>query len=280
MGFISFSKFKFFHWYYYQCKKHHYFNFIIGVLTWAYIGVSLPFDYGIDNTSNFFFVLFIIIFILLPFGLAWPIISYIVDYFAKRIFSHKILEDINIAYKVLLIKILVFVHGAFILQGFICFWECVNLREYLEIWIKTLMLITPIYIFFTLYARRKFFHHSDKEDHLDDRFELTGSGKKSIKLKLENLVYIKSDDNYVDMIHIDDDGETKTAILRTTLESIANQLSANNEFVRVHRSYIVNLRFVNNLDKKDKLNLSFKDVVLEISVSKKYQEDLKKLLSL
>jgi len=236
--------------------------------------MGLPFNSGIDNTSNFF----ILLFILLPFGFAWPVVSYTIDYFAKRIFLHKILIDVKIAFYILLFKIVFFVHGAFILQGLFCFWECINLREYLDLWLKTVMLIFPICTLFILYAKRNFFHHSDRDDHLDGKFELKGSGKKSIRLKLENLIYIKSDDNYVDMVYVAENSKIKTKVLRTTLESITKQLAAHNEFVRVHRSHIVNLRYVKKLAKQTTLLIQHKDIELEISVSKTYLSALKKLL--
>lgn len=272
---LAVVKFKFFHWFYYQWKKHYYFNFSIGILTWLYQGLNLPFSAQIDNTSNFF----ILIFILIPFGLAWPLLSYIIDFFTGKILKLKVSENEKVAFIVLLCKILIFIHTALILQGYFCYWECVNIIEYLELWIKTLILFIPVYFIFTIYAKNRFFYFSKKEDGRKGKFEFKGSGKNSLWLNLKDVIYIKSDDNYVDIVSLNDSRELNTEILRTTLESIVKQLEKNTEFVRVHRSSIVNLRYVKDLVENKSLKLGYEDLELKISVSKTYLDELKTILS-
>lgn len=275
MKLLAFVRFKFFHWFYYQWKKHYYFNFSIGLITWIYQGLELPFNAAIDNTSNFF----ILFFILLPFGLAWPVLSYAIDFVVKNILNFKVVENENRAFGVLLTKVLIFIHAALVLQGYFCYWECFSLIGYLELWLNSLMLIGGIYFIFTIYARNRFFHFSKKEDAQKGKFEFKGSGKNSLWLNLENLVYIKSDDNYVDLVSLGENGDVSTEILRTTLGSISKQLAAQGEFIKVHRSFIVNLRYVIKLTEKKILIIGNKETEFKITVSATYFSKLKNLLS-
>ena len=57
------------------------------------------------------------------------------------------------------------------------------------------------------------------------------------KIYLDKLKYIKSDGNYLEFIT-----ETKMIIDRNNLKAILNQLPPN--FVRVHRSYVINKNFI------------------------------------
>ncbi len=275
MELLSFVRFKFFHWFYYQWKKHYYFNFSIGLLTWIYQGLKLPFDAGIDNTSNFF----ILFFILIPFGLAWPVLSYTVDFVVKNLLKFKVVENEHRAFGVLMIKILIFVHAALVLQGYFCYWECFSVRGYLELWLKSMILVGGMYFILTLFARNRFFHFSKKEDAQKGKFEFKGSGKKSLWLNLENLIYIKSDDNYVDLVNLNENGEVSTEILRTTLGSISKQLAPHGEFVRIHRSFIVNLRYVKKLTENKILVIGNNDSEFKMAVSDTYFSKLKNLLS-
>lgn len=73
--------------------------------------------------------------------------------------------------------------------------------------------------------------------------------------------------------------QIRTDILRTTLKSVHKQLISKPEFTKVHRSYIVNLRFVSGNIKKNTLLLKHKDFEQEIVVSDRYLKHLRKVLS-
>jgi hypothetical protein len=203
-------------------------------------------------------------------------VSYIVDLVVKTVLFKDLIQAYRYTFKILFIKILIFVHGAFVLKGMFCYWQCATLDEYLKTWLFIAVLIPVVYVPFTMFARKKFFHHSHEED---DLFQLIGKGKKPFNLVLENLIYAKSDDNYVDLIQVDPSGSIKKEIFRSTLDSIAEQLSGQREFIRVHRSYLVNLRFATNLIESKTLGLRYSDVEFNIPVSKTYLRALQLVLT-
>ncbi len=88
---------------------------------------------------------------------------------------------------------------------------------------------------------------------------------KNVKVPYYNILFLKSDNNYIDI-----QTSSKKYVERTTLEKLQAKLNSNN-FIRIHRSYIVNVNNVNEfmLDK----------VVLNkyiLPVSRKYRDKIKK----
>lgn len=81
-------------------------------------------------------------------------------------------------------------------------------------------------------------------------------GIKNVFLDLDDILYIESDGNYIEVHSIN-----KKYALRQNMESIMSQLD-HNQFFRVHRSYIVNLNKVNNYTRKD---LTIAGMVVPIS---------------
>jgi tetratricopeptide (TPR) repeat protein len=68
--------------------------------------------------------------------------------------------------------------------------------------------------------------------------------KNNTKVYLNELLYIRSDDHYVELVTT-----KKTEIIRTSLKIIAAQLPPN--FVRCHKSYIVNANFIKSESTKE-----------------------------
>jgi hypothetical protein len=77
--------------------------------------------------------------------------------------------------------------------------------------------------------------------------EVFASENKSeiIKLQINNLVLFKSADNYVEIFYKDDE-KIQQKLIRNTLKNIEAQLNKYSEFIRCHRTYIVNIHFVLN----------------------------------
>jgi hypothetical protein len=89
-------------------------------------------------------------------------------------------------------------------------------------------------------------------------------------VKKENLLYLESAENYVNICYLNK-GKVSKYLLRDTLKKIEESLSGT-EFVRCHRSYIVNFEKVKVIRKdKDGLKLEFDNPsVTDIPVSKTY----------
>lgn len=76
-------------------------------------------------------------------------------------------------------------------------------------------------------------------------FEVFTSENKSeiIKLRIDDLVLIKSADNYIEILYKDNE-KLQLRLIRNTLKNIEAQLKKYSEFIRCHRTYIINKKFV------------------------------------
>jgi Response regulator of the LytR/AlgR family len=100
-----------------------------------------------------------------------------------------------------------------------------------------------------------------------------------LSLKVEHLIYIESADNYV-IIHYFNKGKISKFMLRNSLKKL-EELFANSEIVRCHRSYMVNFEKVKIIRKeKDGLKLELDlPSTLDIPVSKSYIESVMQTFS-
>lgn len=95
------------------------------------------------------------------------------------------------------------------------------------------------------------------------------TGKEHLMVRPENFLYIKSEDNYVE-IHYISDSQLKNVLLRNTLSNIEHENSGNPFLLRCHRSYIINpikIIHILNQNRKIRVDLGFS---LIIPVSRKY----------
>jgi DNA-binding LytR/AlgR family response regulator len=83
----------------------------------------------------------------------------------------------------------------------------------------------------------------------------------TIKVKPEQILYIKSMQNYIEIYS----ENAKKIIIHQTLKSIIDQLPAN-DFLQIHRSYVVNSKYVTNIDG---FRLALKDIILPIARNRK-----------
>ena len=87
-------------------------------------------------------------------------------------------------------------------------------------------------------------------------------GTKLVRLELENVTYIRSESNYVQFFTKD------TNIMSLmTMKDLEQKLPSN--FIRVHRSYFVNIHFINSISSE-----SIHVNRVEISIGEKYKADL------
>jgi hypothetical protein len=98
-------------------------------------------------------------------------------------------------------------------------------------------------------------------------------------IKKENLLYLESAENYVNICYLNK-GKVSKYLLRDTLKKIEDSF-AGTEIIRCHRSYIVNFEKVKVIRKdKDGLKLEFDDPsVNDIPVSRTYVNAVMKTFS-
>ena len=74
-------------------------------------------------------------------------------------------------------------------------------------------------------------------------------GRDGVISNLENLILMKSCDNYVDVSYLDDEGRLRTKLIRTSLKKLEQQLPS---FFRCHQSYLINMDCVRAVERRDK----------------------------
>lgn len=114
----------------------------------------------------------------------------------------------------------------------------------------------------------------------DATVEITSENKKeNLVLKVCDIMYITSADNYVDVYFLDE-GVIKSKLIRTSLKSARENLKLYTAFYRCHRAWIVNLDQVKRVTGNSqgyRLILNYGDV--EIPVSRNLNEEITSRLS-
>jgi DNA-binding LytR/AlgR family response regulator len=64
--------------------------------------------------------------------------------------------------------------------------------------------------------------------------------KDKFKLKINQLLYIESADNYSNVVYFGEAGQRKKELIRSSLKRLEGQLN-NENIIRCHRTFIVNL---------------------------------------
>lgn len=108
-------------------------------------------------------------------------------------------------------------------------------------------------------------------EYLSQTIDFTSeNSSENLILPAEDVVFIKSADNYVEVTYRDKD-MPKTKLLRNTLKKIEVQLETYPDFIRCHRICIVNMHHVQNLESKNQSHwLKIKDYEEPIPVSRQY----------
>ncbi len=100
----------------------------------------------------------------------------------------------------------------------------------------------------------------------------------NFRIRVSEIVFVKSADNYVELGYIDN-GEFKKKLIRNTLKNVEQQLREFNNFVRTHRTSLVNVQFINKLNKNfNTYWLSLDKAKETIPVSRQYLITIKDLL--
>lgn len=100
----------------------------------------------------------------------------------------------------------------------------------------------------------------------------------NFRIQVSEIVYLKSADNYVEIGYYDD-GIVKKRMIRNTLRSIEQQLQEFNNFIRTHRTSIVNIQYIIKLNKNFNTHwLSLDNTIETIPVSRQYLMAVKDIL--
>ena len=92
---------------------------------------------------------------------------------------------------------------------------------------------------------RDYFNYQNKTENVAQQYLFIRADYSRIKINLADILFIEGLDDYL-KIHL---ANQKPIVARMTMKAILNKLPAS-EFIRVHRSYIVALKHVQNLRSK------------------------------
>ena len=106
------------------------------------------------------------------------------------------------------------------------------------------------------------------------------NGVLRLSVNLDNLYYIESDDNYINVWYSDSNGDLKRYMLRCRLKTVEESFKGSS-LVRCHRKYIVNMNKVKVLRKeKDGYELDIdNNAIKPIPISKTYSENVLSLFN-
>ncbi|MEM6645540.1 MAG: LytTR family DNA-binding domain-containing protein [Bacteroidota bacterium] len=111
-------------------------------------------------------------------------------------------------------------------------------------------------------------------------YVLTGSGGHTLRISPDDVLYISSNDNYVD-IHYMVSGERKQALFRSSLKQVESQLAGRTSPIRrCHRQHLINTeRFTVRNATSRMMRLTLNDHGDELPVSKSYAKAIKRRVS-
>jgi hypothetical protein len=91
-----------------------------------------------------------------------------------------------------------------------------------------------------------------------------------LEIKLIDLVLIKSADNYIEVVYLDN-GQFRKKLIRNTLKSIEDMLQKFPWFIRCHRTGIINVEYIDKLTRSySGYKIYIKGYDNEVSVSRQY----------
>ena len=118
-----------------------------------------------------------------------------------------------------------------------------------------------------------------EEDYLNKSVEfISESSSEKLNLLIADIAFIKSADNYVEIVYKEGDN-FKKKLLRNTLKNIEQQIKPYSNFIRCHRVCIVNAHYIEKLNRNYGNHwLTIRGYSEPIPVSRQYLLKLKETL--
>jgi DNA-binding LytR/AlgR family response regulator len=111
-------------------------------------------------------------------------------------------------------------------------------------------------------------YYANKEVSNSDANEIfIKKGSALVKLKIKEIIYIEALENYVTL-----NTKNEKFTIHFTMKAIEYQLPSNT-FIRVHRSFIVNIRFIKTI-KENSLDLIIGNELRDIPIGQSYKDPL------
>ncbi len=118
-----------------------------------------------------------------------------------------------------------------------------------------------------------------KEDFQNKSFDfISESSNEKLSLQIADVIVIKSADNYVEIVYREDD-IIRNKLIRNTLKGIEQQTMSFSNFIRCHRTAIINTYYIEKLNRKfNNYWLTIKGYNEHVPVSRQYLLKIKEVL--
>lgn len=248
--------------------------FLLGFLGSTFIVIFKPFN--IENDQLWYYNL-----IVFGLGLLFSLAIYLMEFVIPSLFKHSFLKW-NLLKAILWYSwVILFVSGVmFLAKSFLAGFNDFTFLEYVYV-IGRVAAISLIVSFFALgiinYVNKKRIALlSSKET-----YTLKAPNAQTIRINLNEVLYIVSDDNYVD-IHLLINNERSKQVFRSSLKNIESQIiNPISPIYKCHRRYLVNINYFHiKINKSRSTIISPKGFDDEIPVSTKYQTQIRELLQI
>ncbi len=262
-------------------RIHVFIGLSLGIFVLFILFCLEPFNSGSSNFSYrtiYFIVYGIITFVTYLIAHLFSVLYY------KKIEIWKLFEEIIFCLVFIIISIIIaFFYTEIIINKNP---ERLNLNHFLG-WFQAIFLGFGILLFIPTILLRKRYTRTNLKNQLEDlkkegvintkNIIISGSLKKESFLVNEpNLVYVKSENNYVRIFYFEENS-LKEKLLRSTLANIKKQLPS---FIKTHRSYIVNPHFILSLKgNKQNAKLYLKKTECSIPISQPFFNTINALLN-
>ncbi|MEO1029942.1 MAG: LytTR family transcriptional regulator DNA-binding domain-containing protein [Bacteroidota bacterium] len=231
--------------------------------------------FGIENTTGIWYYNFYIISIGAVLSLSIIFVEWIIPIAFPKLFKNWTIGKGLVWYTlvILVIGAIVFIYKSY-LGDFIDF----TLQEYFFVMGRTFLIAITVSFFiigFYQFINRKVIAGiSVNEDYL-----VTSQNGKQLKLRLKDILFVSSDDNYVNIHYQNNQGRQKL-LFRSSLKNIESQIvNPISPMYRCHRKFIINIKYF-EIDKITSRSMTIKlkshDEI--IPVSSQYVETIKSLL--
>jgi len=246
--------------------------FLFGFIASLFIIVFKPFEIG--NSEQWYYDV-ITVGLGILFSAAIYFMEFIIPAFFKKTFRTWNLGKAILWYTWMVI----FVSGVmFLAKSFLAGFNDFTFVEFINV-IGRIAAISLIVSFFSMgiisfFNRQKIALISSKET-----YEISAPNVKPIQLNLQEVLYVASDDNYVD-IHLQLRDKRDKIVFRSSLKNIENQIvNPLSPIYRCHRRYLVNINhFKVKSSKSRNTSIMLKDHEDEIPVSNQYASNILRLL--
>ncbi|HLP71653.1 MAG TPA: LytTR family transcriptional regulator DNA-binding domain-containing protein [Bacteroidales bacterium] len=118
-----------------------------------------------------------------------------------------------------------------------------------------------------------------EEDHLNRSIDFVSeNANETLNLVVADIIYLKSADNYVEIAYLEA-GNVRRKLIRNTLKNIELHIRQYSNFLRCHRTCIVNLHFIDKLHRDSTHHwLTIKGIDEGLPVSRQYLLSIREVL--